>query len=238
MANVFAQLIIDSVNYGLHVFTVPIRDSAGNPVPQVVLGDCGKKALLNGIENGFIIFNNYKVPYFSLLDKYSEINADGEFVSKINNPQKRMIMMLGGLARGRLAVVSGSEINLKSGLAIAIRYSALRKQFSLEKGSEVPILSYQIQKFRLMPVLAQNFAIRAGILYLYQFFKSKTEKFANEPECEELSEFHAVLSCYKAICNWYSMHGLQQCREACGGLGYSLFSGIGRIRANQDVQLA
>lgn len=32
------------------------------------------------------------------------------------------------------------------------------------------------------------------------------------------------------------MRALQECREACGGLGYSYYSKLGILRANWDVQ--
>jgi acyl-CoA oxidase len=236
MVVVFAQLIFGNINFGVHAFAVPIRDPSKNLFQGITVGDCGKKISLNGMDNGFIIFNNYRVPYSSLLDKYSKINSK-RFKSSIENKEKRTAVMLGALTRGKLCGISGSESHLKSALAIALRYSALRKQFSSGDGPEVSILTYQMQKFKLIPLLAQTFAIRAGVLYLAEFFKSHREKFVKEPDCEEFSEFHAILSSFKALSNWYSIKGIQLCRESCGGLGYSKFSAIGRIRANQDINL-
>jgi len=42
-------------------------------LPGVVIGDCGEKNGLQGIDNGFLQFNYYRVPYDSLLDKLSSI---------------------------------------------------------------------------------------------------------------------------------------------------------------------
>ena len=47
MAVVWAQLYIDGVCYGVHVFAVPLRDSkTHNVLPGVLIGDCGPK---NGV---------------------------------------------------------------------------------------------------------------------------------------------------------------------------------------------
>lgn len=42
-------------------------------MPGVIVGDCGSKIGLNGIDNGFLIFKNYRVPYDALLDRFSQI---------------------------------------------------------------------------------------------------------------------------------------------------------------------
>ena len=62
-ASVFAQLIIpNGSNYGLHNFLVPIRDPTTlKPFPGVVIGDMGAKIGLNGIDNGFLMFDQYRV---------------------------------------------------------------------------------------------------------------------------------------------------------------------------------
>ena len=238
MSVVYAQLIVNGKNQGIHVFIVPIRDSRHGMIPGVFLGDCGGKAGMNSVDDGYIIFRQHRVPYDCLLDRYSQITEkSGNFTSSITSRDKRLGVMFGGIIRGRLAVISGCECNLKCGLAIAMRYSVLRKQFSNGQGPELPIISYQTQKIRLIPILAQTFAIRAGALYLYNIYRTARNMFLEQPDCEELHEFHAILSCYKAISSWYGVQGLQVCREACGGLGYSAFSGIGRLRANQDANV-
>ena len=40
---VFANLIIDSKNYGVHSFIVRIRDNKGDIEKGIELGDCGPK---------------------------------------------------------------------------------------------------------------------------------------------------------------------------------------------------
>ena len=62
-ASVFAQLITeDGVCHGLHNFLVPIRDPETLvPFPGVIIGDMGHKIGLNGVDNGFLMFDNYKV---------------------------------------------------------------------------------------------------------------------------------------------------------------------------------
>jgi len=63
MAVVWANLILDGKSYGIHAFITPIRCSKTHKLfPGVLVGDCGPKTGLNAIDNGFIIFDNYRIP--------------------------------------------------------------------------------------------------------------------------------------------------------------------------------
>ena len=90
MTLLWAQLIINDKNYGPHVFLVPIRDLKDHsPMTGVLIGDCGAKNGCNGIDNGFLIFKNCRIPRDNLLDKYSQVMSDGTFITDIPNPDKR-----------------------------------------------------------------------------------------------------------------------------------------------------
>mmetsp|Transcript_17771 Transcript_17771/g.17742 ORF Transcript_17771/g.17742 Transcript_17771/m.17742 type:complete len:641 (-) Transcript_17771:42-1964(-) len=238
MSVIFAQLFVDNINKGVHAFVVPIRknDASHETFPGVVLGDCGKKIGLEGIDNGFILFKNYRIAYDCLLDKFSSINPEGKFKSAIKNKEKRFGIMIAGLVGGRISCVSGCEQDMRNALTIALRFSAVRKQFSGQEGPELPVLNYPLQRYRLIPYLAKTFATRAGVIYslgtnINTFFKRLEE----DPECLEVNEFHAILSALKVVTSWYGIACLQECREAVGGLGYSSYAQLGRIRNNQDV---
>ena len=72
MAIIFAKLIIEGVDKGVHCFVTPIRNYETHQVLDgITIGDCGLKAGNDNIDNGYIIFNNFEVPYDSLLDKFS-----------------------------------------------------------------------------------------------------------------------------------------------------------------------
>ena len=62
MAVVFAQLITQGRNHGVHAWLVPIRNEDGTPCPGVTIGDDGPKAGLNGVDNGRLTFDHVRVP--------------------------------------------------------------------------------------------------------------------------------------------------------------------------------
>lgn len=78
---------------------------------------------------------------------------------------------MGPLSVGRAFVALNSVTVSTSALAIAIRYSNTRKQFSKDQKSEEEyLINYPLTKLRLMPLLAQNLVYFYGgaeLLYTY-----------------------------------------------------------------------
>jgi acyl-CoA oxidase len=75
MSVVLAQLYIDGKCYGVHSYIVPLRDpNTYESYPGVLIGDCGPKAGMNGLDNGFVIFDNYRIPKDNQLNRLSGVD--------------------------------------------------------------------------------------------------------------------------------------------------------------------
>ena len=235
LAAIFVQLIVEGANCGVHVLVVKIRDDNHNAIPGVITGDCGAKAGLAGIDNGFIIFRNYRVPYDCLLDRLSSINPEGKFKSSIKSKTKRFGIMISGLNAGRIAVLGSSEVNMRNALTIAIRYGSIRVQFGGEK--ENTLMSYPLHKYRLMPYLAKCFAARMTFQLYVRQYSSCREIMREDPEGLKATEVHVLMSVFKPLTSRYAQDCIQECREACGGHGYSGYSCLNRLRVHNDTNL-
>jgi acyl-CoA oxidase len=97
------------------------------PLKGIILGDCGKKMGLDGIDNGFIIFNNVRVPRENLLNRFSNVTKEGKFEGIIENPDQRFAVSLGSLSEGRLIITGTAPRILAHGLKIALRFAAMRR---------------------------------------------------------------------------------------------------------------
>lgn len=86
----FAQLYTpDGECQGLHSFVVPIRDPLTLlPLPGVTIGDMGHKVRrgeasaqvgLNGLDNGWMMFDRYEVAREMLLNKTGDVTEEGEY---------------------------------------------------------------------------------------------------------------------------------------------------------------
>ena len=85
----FAQLITKGKGYGVHLFEIPIRDVNFNALPGVSIGDCGPKQGCDGVDNGWVMFENYRVPKGCLLNKFADVSDNGTYFSIIKSDNKR-----------------------------------------------------------------------------------------------------------------------------------------------------
>jgi acyl-CoA oxidase len=68
-AVVFAQLWTKGKCHGMHVFHVYVRDRKNHmPFKGVTIGDCGHKNGCDGVDNGWMMFDNYRISKDALLD--------------------------------------------------------------------------------------------------------------------------------------------------------------------------
>jgi acyl-CoA oxidase len=227
LAVVFAQLSTAAGRHGVHAFLVPIRDEAGMPMPGVSIEDCGAKVGLNGVDNGRITFSQVRVPRGALLDRYGSVSEGGEYSSPIASPTRRFFTMLGTLVAGRISIACASLSAGKSGLTIAIRYTARRRQFGPEGGEEVPVLDYTVVQRALLPRMATACALHFALRELVRRFAASGG--AGSQEMETLA------AALKAYASDWTAGTLQAAREACGGQGYLAENRLGRIRADTDV---
>jgi acyl-CoA oxidase len=227
MATVFAKLILDDKDYGVAALLVPLRDKKGKVLPGITIKDCGRKMGLNGVDNGIIYFNHVIIPKENLLDRFTSVNDEGKFESPIASDNRRFFTMLGTLVGGRIGIPRSGNSASKSGLTIAIRYGDQRRQFGPEGGTEVPILNYRTHQRRLMPLLANVYAIHFSLQYL-------TKRFLNRKE-EDMQEIEALAAGLKSFATWNTTATLQECRECCGGKGYMSENRIEVLKNDTDV---
>lgn len=233
MAAVFAQLIVGGESHGVHCLLVPIRAADGSALPGVTLSDCGPKLGLNGVDNGRIVFDQVRVPREALLDRYAQVDANGNYSSAIENPDRRFFTMLGTLVQGRVSV-GGAAINAsKVALTIAIRYGAQRRQFGAPGSDEEAILlDYRMHQRRLLPLLARTYALHFAQAELVDEF---ARVFNDDRDEHDRRALEAQAAGTKALGTWHATETIQMCREACGGAGYLAENRLATLKADTDV---
>ena len=137
------------------------------------------------------------------------------------------------LIRAQIVDVAGKSLSMAC--TIAIRYSAVRRQFSAkdsdepaskssskpspktkvdlpQKDMEQKVLDYQAQQYRLLPYLATSYALLATGNYMRGLYEN-LQKGISQGKFGALPEAHATSSGLKAVTTMLTAHGIEECRK-------------------------
>ncbi len=232
-AVVFAQLITRGVNHGVHAFFVPIRTPDGQLLPGVGSEDDGVKGGLNGIDNGRLHFTHVRIPRENLLNRYGDVAPDGTYSSPIESPGRRFFTMTGTLVQGRVSL-DGSAVNaMKGALAIAVKYGNERRQFPGPDGKDVVLLDYGQHQRRLLPRLAQTYAMQFADHKLLELFDDVFSGRNDTPATRE--DLETLAAALKPTSTWAALETLQEAREATGGAGFLAKNRLTSWRSDLDI---
>ncbi|KAI8141427.1 acyl-CoA dehydrogenase/oxidase [Fennellomyces sp. T-0311] len=230
-AVLMARLIIHGKDHGPHTFCIPIRSLEDHrPLPGITVGDIGPKFGYATTDNGFMLFDHYRVPHISLLAKYSQVKpGSGEYVRPPNAK-----LSYGTMVLVRANIVNGSRMALARAATVAIRYSAIRRQFvdassPTKWGNEVietPVIDYTMQQYRLFGVLASTYALLFTGREMFRLY-DLNHAAMKQGNFSLLADLHSSSSGLKSLTTTMAVEGMEECRRACGGHGYSMFSGLG-----------
>jgi acyl-CoA oxidase len=227
-AVVFARLISNGKDHGVQSFFVQLRDLTSHvPLPGVEVGDIGPKLGFNTKDNGFLKFTRHRAPRSSLLCRYITIDSDGSVKTR-GDPKAMYTAMMD--TRTALAVCAYSA--LFKAVTIATRYSLFRTQFKDSKGNYIPIFNYQMQRDKLFKELARcytmNLAVTTGLKQIV-----KNAELSKKGNFSELQSTHIILCCFKSLFTSWEADGYANLIKACGGHGYSQYSGLPFIFTEQ-----
>jgi acyl-CoA oxidase len=242
-----AQLIVGGKPHGPHPFVVPVRDmKTHEPLEGRYLGDIGPKIGFNTMDNGFLLLNNVEIPHVNMLAKHSRVDPQTNQYVKPSSPT----LVYGTMTWVRSTIVLMAGSTLARGVTVAIRYTAIRRQFQdrdtpphlIGKG-ENQVLDYTMVQYRLLPLLASTFALHFTGKGMMKMYKQRQAMLANSTEGNELAQsgsskggagpeeistgsdfmadLHATSCGLKALGSTIAGEGLETCRRACGGHGYS-----------------
>jgi acyl-CoA oxidase len=243
--SVYARLIVKGVDYGVKTFIVPLRDADHNLNPGITVGDIGAKMGREGIDNGWIQFSNVRIPRFFMLQKFCKVSREGEVVLP---PLEQLAYS--ALLGGRVMMVLDSFRTSARFATIALRYAVGRRQFKSANGSgdglETQLLNYPLHQRRLLPYLALAYVLSSGALKLEQTIEDTLNGLDSAVEQEDMGAIMKAIDGMKSLfidsgslkstCTWLTAEVIDNCRQSCGGHGYSAYSGFGKAYNDWVVQ--
>ncbi|EGD56034.1 acyl-CoA dehydrogenase [Gordonia neofelifaecis] len=240
-AAVFAQLITagpdeEATGRGVHCLVVPIRDAAGDDLPGVTTSDCGYKGGLPGVDNGRIMFDHVRIPRENLLNRYADVDADGTYSSPIESDNRRFFTMLGTLIRGRVTVGASAGAAGRFGLALAVNYALVRRQFQAPGGDgELLLLDYRTHQRRLLPLVARAYAFALAQNEVTAELHDLQTADPDDVDPEAVRVLETKAAAIKAGHTALAQRAISEAREACGGAGYLSENLLPLLRGDIDV---
>ncbi|XP_060603923.1 peroxisomal acyl-coenzyme A oxidase 1-like, partial [Ruditapes philippinarum] len=220
-----AQLYSQGVCHGMHAFILQIRSMKDHrTLPGISAGDIGNKIGFNAVDNGFLKFDNVRVPRNSLLSRYAKVERDGTYT-----PPENPRIAYGTMVFIRSLIVGVCAKSLSQALVIATRYSAVRRQTEIRPGGEEPqVIDYQTQQEKLFPLLSSAYAfLFSGTVMLKEYFRINAD--IDKGILDEMAALHGLAAGLKAFSAEVASNGVDKLRMACGGHGYTHASGIPKI---------
>ncbi|XP_025018262.1 peroxisomal acyl-coenzyme A oxidase 1-like [Tetranychus urticae] len=233
-AIVQAQLFVDGVHRGLHPFMVQIRDlETHKPLPGIEVGELGPKLGFKAADNGYLKLSSVVIPKSNMLMKNAYIDDNGRYQAKKATDK----LNLGTMLFVRVLIIDMMSFNISKAVTIATRYSAVRKQGinpDSKNGvtSELKIIDYAAQRYKLIPCIALSHACKAVFISLMSAFKDVNESMSKRSDYRSIPLLHAMSSGLKALTTDLGASAVEICRRACGGNGFLLASGLPRIFGN------
>lgn len=126
------------------------------PMPGIEVGDLGTKLGYNTVDNGYLSFNQVRIPRTDMLSRFIEVDKEGSFSIK-GDPR----MLYQTMVQTRLLIFQGSMYYLLISCRHATRYAACRRQFRTIKNqsTERKLLDYQTHMSILGPPLCLGMVI-------------------------------------------------------------------------------
>ncbi|CAL5187671.1 unnamed protein product [Lathyrus oleraceus] len=230
-AIVYARLITDGQDQGVHGFIVQLRSLDDHlPLSGITVGDIGMKfgnAAYNSMDNGVLSFDHVRIPRNQMLMRVSQVTREGKYVQS-SVPRQ---LIYGTMVYVRQAIVADASTALSRAVCIATRYSAVRRQFGSQNGGlETQVIDYKTQQARLFPLLASAYAFRFVSEWLKWLYTDVTQRLqAND--FSTLPEAHACTAGLKSLTTTATADGIEECRKLCGGHGYLTSSGLPELFA-------
>eukprot|EP00252_Welwitschia_mirabilis_P014717 TRINITY_DN3252_c0_g1_i1.p1 TRINITY_DN3252_c0_g1~~TRINITY_DN3252_c0_g1_i1.p1 ORF type:complete len:660 (+),score=129.61 TRINITY_DN3252_c0_g1_i1:80-2059(+) len=225
-----ARLILEK-DYGVHAFIVQIRSLEDHqPLSSIKVGDIGYKfgnGANNTVDNGFLQFKKTRIPRENLLMRMAEVNKEGKYIPQ-DVPKQ---ILYGAMIVARQIILLEASVELSRAVTIAVRYSAVRRQFGLDnKNQEMQILDYMPQQQKLFPLLASAYAFQFAGQWMQVLYYEFMDQIGGN-NFSALAEVHACTSGLKALTTSIAADGIETCRRACGGHGYLCSSGLPELFA-------
>jgi acyl-CoA oxidase len=165
-----------------------------------------------------------------MLMGHATVSCNGLYSAKPG----RVVHSYSTMLYGRIIIARVSAFQLAQATTIATRYSTVREQGvdnDASDPSEIPIIHYKSQHFRLLTLVAKCYAI----LFASRKCDEDYKTLRSQQECgggSMLPYVHSLAAGMKAWATQEASDGAEDARKCCGGHGLLMLSGLPEIASS------
>lgn len=170
-AVVVAQLYTQGKCHGIHPFIVQLRDDdTWIPMPGIKIGEIGAKLGMKAVNNGYLGFENVRIPRKNMLMRNAQVLEDGTYVKSPSS-----VLTYGTMMFVRVVIVRDMANYLSKAATIATRYSAVRRQSPIDPTKpEVQVIDHVTQQNKIFPNIAKCFIFKLTADYIWDLYNQVT----------------------------------------------------------------
>ena len=188
-------------SHGPQPFIVQVRDKKSHqPLKGIAVGDIGPKYGYASMDNGYMLFDHYRVPKSAMLSRYAEVSDDTGRLIRRGHPA----VVYGSLTFVRGQIIMHARLVLARAVTVAVRYCSIRRQFQdrdskSSADEEMKVLDYPTVQIRILPLLATTFALHYTGEMMYNLYH-KSRETIETGNFDPLAELHSASSGLKSLC--------------------------------------
>ncbi|KAL3499628.1 hypothetical protein ACH5RR_038721 [Cinchona calisaya] len=258
---VYARLIIDGQEHGIHGFIVQLPSLEDHkPLPGITVGDIGMKfgnRANNTMDNGVLRFDHVCIPRDQMLMSITNCGACQVYYVFSNQRNKRtpddklswtdslapahcwnlnVVSPLSPLVYETLVfvrqkIVQDASCALSKAVCIATRYSAVRRQFGSQNGGP----ETQVIDYKTQQSrLFPLLASAYAFRFVGEWLNCLYADVTQRLQANDFSTLPEIQSCtagLKSLTTSVTADGKEECRKLCGGHGYLCSSGLPELFA-------
>lgn len=194
-AVVVAQLYTKGKCHGIHPFIVQLRDEeTWMPMPGIQIGEIGPKLGMKSVNNGYLGFENVRIPRKQMLMKNAQVLADGSYIKSPSS-----VLTYGTMMFVRVVILRDVANYLSKAVTIATRYSAVRRQSPIDPNEREPqVIDHVTQQYKLFPNIGKVFVIKLVADYIWDMYNQVTSEL-DRGDLERLPEVNCLTN---FLCNF------------------------------------
>lgn len=187
-AVVVAQLYTKGQCHGIHPFIVQLRDEeTWNPLPGIKIGEIGPKLGMKSVNNGYLGFDNVRIPRTNMLMKNAKVQTDGTYVKSPSS-----VLTYGTMVFVRVVILRDVSNYLSKAATIVTRYSAVRRQSPISPNEPEPqVIDHVTQQHKVFPNIARVIVIKLAADYIWDLYNQVTSEL-DRGDLERLPEVNWI----------------------------------------------